>query len=135
VFCVAAGFFARVIAGATVNEITISYWLIICTTMLSLFLVLAKRRHEQVLLGEEAINHRRILSEYSPYLLDQMIGVVTATTLISYILYTVSAETVTKYHTHGLLATIPFVLYGILRCTLKWPIEIFICGPIISYRA
>jgi 4-hydroxybenzoate polyprenyltransferase len=115
VFCVAAGFFARVMAGAAVNEINISYWLIICTTTLSLFLALAKRRHEQVLLGEEATNHRRTLSEYSPYLLDQMIGVVTTTTLISYILYTVSAETVSKYHTHALLATIPFVLYGILR--------------------
>lgn len=115
IFCVAAGFFIRVIAGALVSEVSISYWLIICTILLSLFIALTKRRHEQVLLGEEAINHRKILKEYSPYFLDQMIGVVTATTLISYILYTVSPETVSKFHTHGLLATFPFVLYGIFR--------------------
>ena len=115
VFCVAAGFFIRVIAGGLVSEVSISHWLIICTILLSLFLALAKRRHEQVLLGENAVNHRKIIKEYSPYLLDQMIGVVTATTLISYILYTVSAETVSKFHTHGLLATVPFVLYGIFR--------------------
>lgn len=115
VFCVAAGFFARVVAGAFAINIGMSYWLIICTILLSLFLALAKRRHEQVLLGEDAANHRKILSEYSPYLLDQMIGVVTASTLITYILYTVSPDTVAIFHTHGLLATIPFVLYGIFR--------------------
>jgi 4-hydroxybenzoate polyprenyltransferase len=115
VFCVAAGFFIRVIAGALVSEVSISYWLIICTILLSLFLALAKRRHEQVALGEEAINHRKIFKDYSPYFLDQMIGVVTASTLISYILYTVSPETVSKFHTHWLLATFPFVLYGIFR--------------------
>ena len=115
VFSVAAGFFIRVVAGAFVSEVSISYWLIICTILLSLFLALAKRRHEQVLLGDDAVNHRKILMEYSPYFLDQMIGVVTATTLMSYILYTVSAETVSKFRTHGLLATVPFVLYGIFR--------------------
>ena len=115
VFCVAAGFFARVVAGASAPDISISYWLVICTILLSLFLALAKRRHEQVLLGGDATNHRKIFSEYSPYLLDQMIGVVTATTLMSYILYTVSSDTVAKFGTHGLMATIPFVLYGIFR--------------------
>ena len=115
VFCVAAGFFARVIAGAFAINVEISYWLIICTILLSLFIALAKRRHEQVLLGENAGDHRKILSEYTPYLLDQMIGVVTATTLISYILYTVSPDTVVKFGTHGLLGTFPFVLYGIFR--------------------
>ena len=113
VFCVAAGFFVRVVAGAFAVPVAVSYWLIICTIMLSLFLALAKRRHEQELLGEEAVNHRKILSEYSPYFLDQMIGVVTAATLISYILYTVSPETVAKFGTHGLIGTFPFVLYGI----------------------
>ena len=115
VFSVAAGYFSRVAAGAIVNDVSISHWLVICTIMLSLFLALAKRRHEQVILGEGAVNHRKTLSEYSPYLLDQMIGVVTATTVISYILYPVSPDTVAKYHTHGLMATIPFVLYGIFR--------------------
>ena len=115
VFSVAAGFFARVVGGTFAIDAEISYWLIICTILLSLFLSLAKRRHEQVVLGEDAGNHRKILSEYSPYLLDQMIGVVTATTLISYILYTVSSDTVVKFGTHGLVGTVPFVLYGIFR--------------------
>ena len=115
VFCVAAGFFARVVGGALAINAEISYWLIICTILLSLFLSLAKRRHEQVVLGENSGDHRKILAEYSPYLLDQMIGVVTATTLISYILYTVSPDTVVKFGTHGLVGTFPFVLYGIFR--------------------
>ena len=67
----------------------ISQWLLICTILLALFLGLSKRRHEIVSLADGAIGHRRILEEYSPYLLDQMIGVVTASTLMAYILYAI----------------------------------------------
>ena len=62
----------------------ISHWLLVCTTLLALFLALSKRRHELTLLGDGAIDHRPILEEYTPYLLDQMIAVVTASTLIAY---------------------------------------------------
>ena len=68
-----------------------------------------------VLLGKEAVNHRPILGEYSPYLLDQMIAVVTASTVIAYCLYTISEETVSKFGSTSLIYTVPFVLYGIFR--------------------
>ena len=83
--------------------------------LLALFLALSKRRHELVLLAGGAAQHRRILGEYSPYLLDQMIGVVTASTLMAYIFYTMSAETAHKFGTPYLGLTIPFPLYGIFR--------------------
>jgi len=115
VFIVASGFFLRVIAGAVAIQVQISPWLLICTTLLALFLALSKRRHEILLLDEDAINHRPILKEYSPYLLDQMISVVTASTVIAYCLYTISGETIEKFGTNKLILTVPFVLYGIFR--------------------
>jgi len=115
VLTIAAGFVLRAVAGAAVVNAPISHWLLICTTLLALFLALSKRRHELVLLGEGAIAHRRILEEYSPYLLDQMIAVVTASTLIAYTLYTISPDTVQRLGTDRLGLTIPFVLYGIFR--------------------
>jgi len=115
VFLVAAGFALRVIAGGLVISVTISPWLLICTLLLALFLALSKRRHELLLLDDKAAGHRPILSEYSPYLLDQMIAVVTASTVISYCLYTIAAETIAKFGTEHLFATVPFVLYGIFR--------------------
>jgi hypothetical protein len=105
----------RAIAGAVAVQVPFSAWLLVCTTLLALFLGLSKRRHELVLLGEAAEDHRRILHEYSPYLLDQMIAVVTASTLIAYTFYSISAETAARLGTPRLGLTIPFVLYGIFR--------------------
>jgi hypothetical protein len=78
-------------------------------------MALSKRRHELVLLADTAKGHRRILEEYSPYLLDQMISVVTASTLVAYAIYTVSPDTIAKFHTNKLGLTLPFPLYGIFR--------------------
>ena len=115
VFCVAAGFVLRVLAGAVVIDVPVSTWLLVCTMLLALFLSFCKRRHELINLEGEAVNHRKSLREYSAYLLDQMIAVVTASTLISYSLYTMSAETVQKFGTKNLKYTIPLVLFGIFR--------------------
>jgi 4-hydroxybenzoate polyprenyltransferase len=115
VLTIAIGFVLRVVAGAVAIAVPISQWLLICTILLALFLGLSKRRHEIVLLADGAIGHRRILQEYSPYLLDQMIGVVTASTLMAYILYATSHETAEKFGTSLLGLTIPFPLYGIFR--------------------
>jgi 4-hydroxybenzoate polyprenyltransferase len=116
IFCVSSGFFLRVTSGAVAIGVSISHWLIICTVFISIFLALAKRRHELVLLGNtEAGNHRKALSSYSPLLLDQMMGVITASTLLSYMLYCVSPETIEKFQTDHLIYTFPFVLYGIFR--------------------
>ncbi len=115
VIVIAFGFVLRAIAGAVVIGVSISFWLLVCTISLALFLVLSKRRHELVLLGDNAIDHRKILGEYSPYLLDQMISVVTASTVVFYALYTTASDTVEKFGTKNLMFTMPFVLYGIFR--------------------
>lgn len=115
VFLIATGYLIRVIAGGLAIEIQLSPWLFICTILIALFLALSKRRHELILLDKKAETHRPILKEYTPQLLDQMIAVVTASTVISYSLYTISSETVAKFGTKNLLFTVPFVLYGIFR--------------------
>lgn len=115
VFSIAIGFVLRAAAGAEAIMVAISPWLLICTILLALFLALSKRRHELQLLEGEAVNHRGILAEYSPYLLDQMISVVTASTAVSYCLYTMWPDTVAKFGTSNLVFTVPFVLFGIFR--------------------
>jgi 4-hydroxybenzoate polyprenyltransferase len=115
VLALAIGFVLRAVAGAVAVDVEISRWLLVCTILLALFIALAKRRHELVLLADGAVGHRKILGEYSPYLLDQMISVVTASTLVAYIFYTISPETEQKFGTHWLGLTIPFPLYGIFR--------------------
>ena len=115
VIVVAGGFVLRAIAGAVVIDVEMSGWLLICTILLALFLALGKRRYEFLALDRDAARHRPILAEYSPALLDQMIAVVTASTVTAYALYTMSPETVAKFRTHLLPATLPFVLYGIFR--------------------
>jgi 4-hydroxybenzoate polyprenyltransferase len=112
---IAAGFVLRAVAGALAVSVPIGQWLLVCTTLLALFLAFSKRRHELTLLADGAGDHRRILHEYSPYLLDQMIAVVTASTLIGYAVYATSAETAQRLGTSRLGLTIPFVLYGIFR--------------------
>jgi 4-hydroxybenzoate polyprenyltransferase len=112
---ISAGFVLRAVAGAVAVSVPISHWLLVCTTLVALFLVLSKRRHELTLLTDTATTHRPILTEYSPYLLDQMIAVVTASTLVAYSIYATSTETAEKLHTTRLGVTIPFVLYGIFR--------------------
>jgi 4-hydroxybenzoate polyprenyltransferase len=115
VLTIAIGFVMRAAAGAIAIAVPISHWLYVLTILLALFLALSKRRHELVLLANGATSHRRILSEYSPYLLDQMIAVVSASTIVAYAFYTVSPETVQKFGTDRLMLTLPFPLYGIFR--------------------
>jgi len=115
VFMVAAGFLLRVIGGGVVIHVAISSWLIVCTTLLALFLALTKRRHELVLLGDRAPEHRASLAEYTPYFLDQLIAIVTAATLVSYILYTLSPDVQAKFPGKRLELTVPFVLFGVFR--------------------
>ncbi len=114
-FIIAAGFVLRVVAGGLIIDVSLSPWLLICTFLLALFLAMSKRRHELVLLEDDAPTHRPILKEYSPLLLDQMISVVTASTVVAYCLYTISDETVAKFGTTNLIFTVPFVIYGIFR--------------------
>ena len=115
VFSIAAGFVLRVVAGAVVINVVMSHWLLICTMLLALFLGFSKRRYELVNLMKDASLHRSVLAEYDPLFLDMMIGIVTSVTVVAYVLYTISNETVQRFHTDKLLLTVPFVLYGIFR--------------------
>lgn len=113
VFIISIGFVLRVIAGGVVIDVPISHWILVCTMLLSLFIALSKRRHEISLLADNAYEHRIILKEYTPYLLDQMIGIVSSATLVAYMIFTLSDTTIAKFG--NMILTIPFVLYGIFR--------------------
>ena len=115
ILIIAGGFILRAVAGAVVVEVNISSWLLVCTTFLALFLVISKRRHEIISLGENAAEHRKILEEYGERFLDQMIGIVTACTIMAYMLYTVDQATIDKFGTGNLILTSPFVLFGVFR--------------------
>lgn len=115
VFIISSGFMLRILAGTHGLGIVPSQWLLLCGLMLTLFLGFAKRRAELYALPPGDAGHRRVLEHYTEPMLDQFIGIVAAGTVISYALYTVSAETVALHGTRGLIATVPFVLYGMLR--------------------
>ena len=115
VMIIALGFVFRAIGGAYIIHVEISPWLIVCTTLLALFLSFGKRRNELVTMKENAQSQRPILTEYSPYFLEQSMAVITASTVVAYALYTMSDEVIIKLKTDHLNLTIPFVLYGIFR--------------------
>lgn len=115
VLTIAVGFVLRAWAGAAAVNVSFSHWLLLLTLLGALFLGLSKRRAELVTLAGDAIGHRRSLADYSPYLLDQMISVVTASTVLAYAFYTIDPETVARFNTDRLLWTVPFPLYGIFR--------------------
>jgi 4-hydroxybenzoate polyprenyltransferase len=114
VMTVASGFVLRVAAGVVVAEAErFSPWLYVCTIFLALFMAIGRRRHELILLSGNAENHRKILNEYTVPFLDQMTIVVVTATLIAYSLYTATATNLPC--NHGMLLTIPFVIYGMFR--------------------
>jgi len=115
VLAIAAGFVIRAVAGAVVIDVKISPWLLLCTTLLALFLGLAKRRNELLTL-EEGHKHRRTLGQYSVPMLDQMLSVTASATLMAYCLYTFTGETGQQHPL--MMATIPFVVYGLFRYML-----------------
>jgi 4-hydroxybenzoate polyprenyltransferase len=115
VLTLAMGFVLRVWGGAAAVDVRSSHWLVLLVLLGALFLGLAKRRAELVALAGDARHHRPSLAEYSPHLLDQMISVVTASTLIAYALYTIDAATIARFGTDRLVWTVPFPLYGIFR--------------------
>jgi 4-hydroxybenzoate polyprenyltransferase len=111
VMSIAIGFLLRVIGGALIIKVNISPWILLCTLLLSLFLGFSKRRNELVVLENGAENHRKILEEYSLEFIDNMLSIVTASTVMAYCLYTFSANN----GNFRMMITIPFVLYGIFR--------------------
>ncbi|WP_209022528.1 decaprenyl-phosphate phosphoribosyltransferase [Rhodocyclus gracilis] len=115
VFIISAGFMLRILAGTLGVGIAPSHWLFLCGMMLTLFLGFAKRRAEIDAMDGRGGSHRKVLDDYDPALLDQMIGICAAGAIVSYSLYTVSAETVALHGTTQLIYTVPFVVYGVFR--------------------
>ena len=129
VLTIATGFVLRAVAGAVVLAVPISQWLLVCTLLLALFLALTKRRQEVVTLGAAATKHRPTLGRYSAGVLDQMVTIVAGATLVSYAVYTTSAETAGNFETDLLTLTIPFPIYGVLRYLMLVHDDRFGPGP------
>lgn len=119
IMIIAAGFVMRAIAGGLVIHVPLTPWFLLCTMLLSLFLAIGKRRHELSLLENDSHTHRKVLDRYSFALLDQLISIVTAATIISYSLFTF-----TSGRTIHLMWTIPLVIYGVFRYLYLIHIEI-----------
>lgn len=115
VIVVALGFVLRAYAGGAAIGVAVSQWLVFTTFLLALLLALARRRHELTVLGAGASAHRDALSDYSAALIDQMLSVVAAATMVAYMIYTVSPEVQGKLGTRNLYLTVPFVVFGIFR--------------------
>ncbi len=115
VLVIGAFFILRVEGGALAAEVPASEWLLIATGVLAVFLALCKRRHELLLIGDDAGLHRAVLGQYDVRFLDAAISLTTSTALVTYLLYAMDAETVAKFGSRGMLAGAPFVLYGLLR--------------------
>jgi 4-hydroxybenzoate polyprenyltransferase len=110
VMAIAAGFVLRAAAGGLAINVPISPWLLLCTGLLAIFLGFTKRRAEAVSLGGSEQPRREVLDHYSVGLLDELIAVVTPSTVVVYAIYAVTGA-----HTHWMLLTLPFVLYGVFR--------------------
>jgi len=115
VFIIAAGFMLRILAGTLGIGIAPSHWLLLCGLMVTLFLGFTKRRAEIIALTDDKAAHRKVLEHYSPVLLDKMIGITAAGLIMSYSLYTMSADTIRIHGTANLIYTVPFVMYGVFR--------------------
>ncbi|MBS1797364.1 MAG: decaprenyl-phosphate phosphoribosyltransferase [Acidobacteria bacterium] len=115
VILVASGFVLRAVSGAVIIGVEVSEWLVLCTSMVALLVGFGKRRHELVLLEDEAENHRRSLSDYSVSFLDSIMNICAGAAVITYALYTRADETVERVGSRAMLVTIPFVVYGVFR--------------------
>ncbi len=121
VFIIAAGFMLRILAGTLGLDIEPSHWLLLCGLMVTVFLGFAKRRAELFTVGDDhggragPAARRRVLEDYTPQLLDQMIAISAAGTMVAYALYTVDEQTIATHGTDRLIYTVPLVLYGLFR--------------------
>ena len=115
VMCIAAGFVLRVASCAALINVLLSEWVVMCTLLLSLLLGFGKRQEEITSLETEAVYHRRVLREYDREFLKFIPYTLLAATMLCYMLYTVSKETVARFGTKNLIYTTPFVIYGLLR--------------------
>ena len=110
VMTIAMGFVLRAVAGTVLISVRISPWLLLCTILLSMFLALHKRKSEMELVTNGSKGSRKILEDYTPELINDMLHIVTSSTVMAYSLYTFTGT-----HSVYMMGTIPFVIYGIFR--------------------
>ena len=115
VFVIAFGFVLRVYAGTVAAGVSASSWLLLCTFSVALFIILCKRYDERMMLGADAAKHRKVLAHYEPQFLAHIITATAALTILCYAIYTLSPGTVAKFGHERLVATVPFVVFGIYR--------------------
>lgn len=115
ILAIAFGFVLRAYAGSVVLHVEFSHWLLVITLLGAMFLGLGKRRGELAALADGARSQRPSLEHYSLPMLDQMLSVVMACTLLAYAFYTINPETVAKFGTDRLLWTLPLLMYGLFR--------------------
>ncbi|MGD9781702.1 MAG: decaprenyl-phosphate phosphoribosyltransferase [Kiritimatiellia bacterium] len=113
VIVISMGFVLRALAGAVAIHVRISPWLLVCAMLLALFLGLCKRRHEKVNLAGQGT--RAALDGYDERLLDLLVTMTGTAALVCYSIYTLWPETIAKFGTPWLGATIPFVVFGLFR--------------------
>ncbi len=115
VFIIAIGFVLRVILGGVVNGIMLSHWIVLMTFLLALFLAFAKRRDDVVLYQETGVLPRKNVNRYNLDFMNQALTIVSAVTLVAYVMYTVSDDVMRQFGSHYIYLTMVFVLAGILR--------------------
>ena len=115
VFIIAIGFVLRVILGGVVNDIILSHWIVLMTFLLALFLAFAKRRDDVVLYQETGVLPRKNVNRYNLDFMNQALTIVSAVTLVAYVMYTVSDDVMKQFNSHYIYLTTVFVLAGILR--------------------
>ncbi|HEY2664204.1 MAG TPA: decaprenyl-phosphate phosphoribosyltransferase [Candidatus Binataceae bacterium] len=112
---IALGFVLRACAGGVAIGVEVSHWLVFTTFLLALLIALGRRRAELIALGASASSHRSVLSDYTQGLIDQLVTLVSAATLVAYMIYTASPEVEAKLGTQHLYLTVPFVAFGLFR--------------------
>ena len=115
VMIIAIGFILRIVAGSLATNVYLSNWMLLTTFSISLFIGFAKRRHEIVSLGDNAPDHRKVLSMYNQKFVDELITVTVAMTVIFYSLYTIDPDVIAKFGTSNLIYTVAWVVYGLFR--------------------
>ncbi|HTH51140.1 MAG TPA: decaprenyl-phosphate phosphoribosyltransferase [Pyrinomonadaceae bacterium] len=115
VILIATGFVLRAISGAVLLHVVASEWLVLCTSMVALLIGFGKRRHELALLEDTACNHRKSLGDYSITFLDAVMNICAGAAVLTYALYTKADDTIARVGSNWMLATIPFVVYGVFR--------------------
>ena len=112
---VAFGFVLRILAGGFATETVLSNWLVLMTFLLTLFLSFAKRRDDVLRMNATGEAPRKNTSRYNLTFINEAITITAGVTLVCYILYTVSPEVISRFHTRYLYLTSVFVLVGLLR--------------------